>query len=210
MANNSMNFNVTEGKDFRITLNKFHDAKHCLKDEMSDLAKKIRNEEDGLKDDLMDLLKFERKESVIRDKATVLASKVMREKNLVAYKEARKTALAKCKKACEDAVALITDALYDGYLTAFNYDKDNCEEYITALVKFFKDNGFADASASSVLKFYWLGDRASAKNDVTYLKRAVTRDKFADEFLSKIADYLQARNLLTPYKYRYIVVKKEA
>lgn len=199
-------WNTTNGKNFRTLMAKYHDARHALNDYICKKSVIVSGLKQALDLDLEDLYNLEdgKTEGILRTLDDVKKSAL---NNKIALDQAQndlKVAREKCAKATEKAESLVTDDLYDAY---------NTDDFATAIATWLVANGFDDADAENCQRFTTfvglrdLGAKAAFK--VGKLTAGKNKKAFTRTFLGAFADLLQDEGIINAYKYTFVAPSKK-
>jgi hypothetical protein len=199
-------WNTTNGKNFRTLMAKYHDARHALNDYICKKSVIVTGLKQAIDMDLEDILKLEKgeNEGILRTLDEVKASYTVNTVNLTTAQEDLKVAREKCAKATEKAESLVTDDLYDAY---------NTDDFATAIATWLVANGFDDADAENCQRFTTfvglrdLGAKAAFK--AGKLTAGKNKKAFTRTFLGAFADLLQDEGIINAYKYTFVAPSKK-
>lgn len=205
------NFNVTTAKALRSTLAKYHTAGHNLKDVLANFRKQLK-EAEASKTKLEESLKSDN--LLVKPEEIYTAIKV-NEATIASIKSDIDKARKKAEEREAEGLALVTDDLYKAYVSAWSWkslgevDYYNGLEYRRALVKWFSDNGVTSVTEDNVRVFEGMvSQKRSGARNTDYFRTAEARKSFNKDFIEGLCDYLQARGLIAPHKYEYIVKRE--
>lgn len=210
-------YNTKDAKAFRTIMAKFHNAKHSLADYITETTKKggtLDNAKQALADDTEQLftLRFgtdDAKKGIIRTLDEVEKSFADNKAIVDRITENLSKAREKSNKACEDALALVTEDLYKGYCTI---GTDECD-FAEVIAKWFIAQGFKDATAENC-DYYarWFGskDKRNSSRKICekqHLRSNMTKKDFTSAWMEALADDLQDAGIINAYKYTFVPKK---
>lgn len=204
-------WNATSGKNFRDTLGKYHNAQHQL----ADTLLKLQADKKSNVESLASMEETLASDNATIDKAdierTIATLKAVGEKIDKDITRARE----KSAKACEKALALVTDDLYNAYVDyAKAKGEKSTDDFAQAIATWLIANGFVDATADACKGFAGLvglkrnSNRGKCKNGT--LMAVQVRKVFEPTFIGALADNLQDAGIINAYKYNFELTSKKS
>lgn len=192
-------FNVTTGKEYRANMAKYYNAKHELNDYICSAQRKISGLNDIIQTDLERIEKAENGETIIGDVEKIKADVVANYAKVKDEQEKLAKARAKANKACEKAIATVTDAMYEA---AKEQDDD---AFNKAFAAYLVANGFDTATPENVpvLHFGVKANGAKKACKTGMLNGFMSQKAWTTVFLNTLADTLYEQKVIEPYKYKF-------
>lgn len=188
----AMQFNAKTGKDFRVTMAKWHNADFELAERIMEKSDRVKNFTGMINTNKSDLEKLEKGEAgVLRDKSVIEAEILDYEARI----QAERDALAEYRKAqadrYESARALLSKELHKAYVDFVS--NGNRDAYVVALANFFDENGLEPAMGSLDKFVAAVGKKKnSARQKIKEGKHngSVSYQAWRDIFLGEVCDVM--------------------
>lgn len=214
IMDSSCQFNVTEAKDFRTTMAKWHNADF-------DMAQEIAKKNDLIKDRTGSIKTNEGLIDDLKAGKKIIGNKT--EKDLLTQIEEFKKDIEDAKKLCtelndvsrkrlDDGLALVTNDLYDAYVKYCD-DKqveDTWKDYYNKIAIFLHKNGVVPCDATILALIGAVGSKVSSVNQkIKNGKHNTANPKatYKKVFLGELCDIMQKANCLPKKKFEYIPKK---
>lgn len=210
-----MQLNTTTMKNFRNSLALWHIADFIIADEVCQKNARVKSYQTLIASNTAMIEKIQNGEkSVLKSKDELSAEITKWESAINAENESIKKFRTEQEKDLKKGYDLVSKELMDairGYMGNI-YDATKSAELVSALVKWFTDNGAKDADAESVMPYIKaLGlKKASARQKcINGTHNAVQSDKaIRDIFLGAICDEPNMKKVLPIHKFVTIIEKK--
>lgn len=192
-------FNATTFKANRDKLSKYYNAVHDLVQTQEKLTDSIKAAEKSL----ADVRETATSENALIDDEGIAKTIATLEARIKKLTDDLDKAKAKAKKQKEDALALVTDDLYNGYA-------DSTSNFAQVIANWFISLGLPDATAEACdeyTRYIGTRDRNSTKKEKRTTGRitaGLTKTKFAPLWIAALCDDLLDAKVINPFKYTYI------
>ena len=193
----NIQFNATSFKPNRDKLSKYYNATHELVETIEKLNDKIRNVEGSL----ASLKDTEDSDNALIDAEDVKRTITTLETRLEKLNKDVTTAKSKAKKAQAEALALVTDDLYKGYVED--------ENFAEVVATWFQSIGLPDATPEGCDDYTrYVGTHSKkstkkAKRTTGRISAGQPRKSFEVLWINALCDDLLDAKVINPYKYTY-------